>query len=60
MIQAMTYKVAFAAAGDCGNRAMRAGGRKVWSVGDYRKACEEFERLWPAKTNPQTEPEVSK
>jgi hypothetical protein len=24
---------------------MRAGGRKVWSMGDYRKACEEFARL---------------
>jgi hypothetical protein len=45
MAQEMTYKIAMAAAQDAGNRAMRAGGRKVWSAGDYRKACDELERL---------------
>ena len=49
----MTYKLAFAAAQDAGNRAMRVGGRKVWSAGDYRKACEEFERLWPSPDAPR-------
>lgn len=43
----MTYKIAFAAAQDAGNRAMKDGKRTTWSVGDYRKACAEFERLWP-------------
>ncbi len=41
----MTRAIAFAAAKDAGNRAMRSGGRKIWSVGDYRKACTELERL---------------
>ena len=41
----MTRQIAFAAARDAGNRAMRQGGRKVWSAGDYRKACEELDRL---------------
>lgn len=49
----MTYKLAMAAAQDAGNRAMRAGGRKVWSAGDYRKACKEFERLWPRNLTAQ-------
>lgn len=51
----MTHKIAFAAAQDAGNRAMKKGGRKVWSAGDYRKACQEFERLWPsADASPAT------
>ncbi len=41
----MTHKIAFTAAQDAGNRAMRKEGRKAWSAGDYRKACEEFARL---------------
>jgi hypothetical protein len=44
----MTYRLACAAAQDAGDRAMRKGGRKVWSAGDYRRACEELERLWPS------------
>ena len=44
----ITYAIAFAAARDAGNRAMKAGGRKVWSRGDYLKACAELERLWPS------------
>lgn len=43
----MTYEIAMAAARDAGNRAMRADGRKEWSVEDYNIACAEFERLWP-------------
>jgi hypothetical protein len=44
-MQQMTYAIAMAAARDAGNRAMWAGNRTVWSVGDYRKACVELERL---------------
>ncbi len=41
----MTYKIAMAAAHDFGNKLMKQGGRKVWSVGDYRRACAELDRL---------------
>ena len=48
MVMQMTRQTAYAAAKDTGNRAMKAGGRKTWSVDDYRRACAEFERLWPS------------
>jgi hypothetical protein len=41
----LSYKLAMAAAQDYGNRLMKRGGRKAWSVGDYRRACAELERL---------------
>lgn len=41
----LTRKLIFAAAQDAGNRAMRAGGRTVWSTSDFAVAVTEFERL---------------
>jgi hypothetical protein len=52
----MTRTIAFAAAQDFGNKRMRAGGRRCWSLGDYRAACAEFERL-AALINPREEGE---
>jgi hypothetical protein len=41
----MTRNVAYAAAVDFANKRMRKAGRKAWSVGDYRAACEKFAEL---------------
>jgi len=43
----LTRALAYAAATDAGNRAMRAAGRAAWSVDDYNAAAREFARLWP-------------
>ncbi len=43
----MTYQLAHAAGMDAGNRAMREGGRIVWTEEDYGAAAAEFARLWP-------------
>jgi hypothetical protein len=42
-----TRVLAFAAAGDAGNRNMRAAGRTTWNEDDWNIACEELDRLWP-------------
>ena len=43
---AMTYELAMAAAQDAGNRQMRKAGRDRWSVEDWNRACDEFDRLY--------------
>jgi hypothetical protein len=44
----ITPDLAWRAATDAGNRAMRAAGRTHWSHDDYQTAIREFERLLPA------------
>lgn len=43
----LTRELAYAAARDAGNRAMRAAGRTIWDAEDYNHAAAEFDRLWP-------------
>lgn len=43
----LTRDLAYRVGADEANRAMRAGGRKVWSEDDYAVACQTFSRLWP-------------
>lgn len=43
----LTREIAFSAAMDAGNRAMRAAGRTAWSKADCNTAWAEFDRLWP-------------
>jgi hypothetical protein len=50
----MTRPIAYAAARDLGNKRMRAAKRRVWSLGDYRAACAEFERLVALISNEET------
>jgi len=45
--QTMTCDLAWAAAHEAANQAMRAGGREHWSRGDYDVFCDVFGRLWP-------------
>ena len=45
----LTRAMAWAAATDAGDRSARKAGRKVWGNADYRAACLEFLRLWPAE-----------
>ena len=58
-MQQMTWALAMAAGKDAANRSMRQGKRKAWSVGDYRKGCQEMERLmklvdWAEPVEPET------
>ena len=43
----LTRELAVAASRDAANRAMRAGGRKAWSIEDAEAAQVEFQRLLP-------------
>jgi len=43
----LTRELAWAAAQDAGNRAMRKAGRHAWNRDDYNIAAREFDRLWP-------------
>ena len=43
----MTYKLAWAAGLDAGNRSMRKAGRKKWSSRDRDVATSTFNRLYP-------------
>lgn len=49
----MTYELAMAAAADAANRAMRSGGREVWSQEDYNAGVREFDRLFPYRDEAQ-------
>lgn len=44
---ALTRSLAWSAATDAANRAMRARGRRAWSRADYNVAVRTFARLWP-------------
>ena len=43
----LTRESAWAAAHDAATKAMRKGGRTVWSQEDFNVARKEFDRLWP-------------
>lgn len=42
-------QIAWAAATDAGNRSMKAGKRKAWSIEDRNVAASTFERLYPQR-----------
>ena len=46
MIQTLTLEMAYAAATDAGDRAMRRAGRTVWNEDDKNAAVDEVLRLW--------------
>ena len=50
----LTRELAWAAAMDAGNRAMRKAGRSKWSEEDFITACDEFDRLWPIERDLQS------
>jgi len=47
----LTESLARAVARDAGDRAMRAGGRTVWSQDDYAVSVAAYDRLWPTSSH---------
>lgn len=46
---AMTREIAWAAATDAANKAMRKAGRGKWSLADYNLAVRTFNKFWPSE-----------
>jgi hypothetical protein len=48
MMMTITHKLAMAAAWDAAERLMRERSLSQWDADCYNRACETFNRLWPA------------